>query len=226
MATTAQFMIGVEVSCTDGVCGKLRRVIVNPVAEAVTHLVVEPKRLQDHGRLVPLGLVDEAAGEIRLRCTLAEFEALDAAEETEFIQGTGDYIGYGPGEVGYWPYYGLGGGLGPVGGGIGMELGVGAVDAPHPVTTDKVPAGEVEIRRGDQVYATDGGIGRVHGLVIDRASGQVTHVLLAEGHLWGKKDVAIPISAVASTSEGIELTITKQDVQDLPAVDFDRLAGL
>jgi sporulation protein YlmC with PRC-barrel domain len=226
MATTAQFTIGVEVSCTDGVCGKLRRVIVNPVAEAVTHLVVEPKRLEDHGRLVPLDLVDETAGEVRLRCTLAEFEGLDAAEETEFIQGTGDFIGYGPGEVGYWPYYGLGGGLGPVGGGIGLELGAGAVDAPRPVTTDKVPDGEVEIRRGDQVHATDGDIGRVHGLVIDRANGKVTHVLLAEGHLWGKKEVAIPISAVASTSEGIELTITKQDVQELPAVDVDHLAGL
>jgi sporulation protein YlmC with PRC-barrel domain len=221
MATTALFTIGAEVSCTDGVCGKLRRVIVDPVAEAVTHLAVEPRRLEDRGRLVPLDLVDATTGEIRLHCTLAEFEQLDPAEETEFIQGTGDFIGYGPGEVGYWPYYGLGGGLGPVGGGIGLNLGAGAVDAPVPVTSDAVPPGKVEIRRGDQVQATDGDIGRVQGLVIDRATGHVTHVLLQEGHLWGKKEVAIPISAVASTSEGIKLTITKQDVQELPTVDID-----
>jgi hypothetical protein len=31
--------------------------------------------------------------------------------------------------------------------------------------------------------------------------------------------VAIPISAVAGTGDGIKLTITKQEVQDLPPVD-------
>jgi hypothetical protein len=79
----------------------------------------------------------------------------------------------------------------------------------------------VEIRRGEPVQATDGDIGRVQGLVIDAASGHVTHVLLQEGHLWGRKDVAIPISAVSSTADGIQLKITKQDVQDLPPVDID-----
>jgi hypothetical protein len=49
----------------------------------------------------------------------------------------------------------------------------------------------------------------------------VTHVLLQEGHLRGRREVAIPISAVASTATGIQLKITKQDVQDLPPVDID-----
>jgi hypothetical protein len=49
----------------------------------------------------------------------------------------------------------------------------------------------------------------------------VTHVLLQEGHLWGRKEVAIPITAVAGTSDGIRLKIAKQEVQDLPPVDID-----
>ena len=49
----------------------------------------------------------------------------------------------------------------------------------------------------------------------------MTHVLLQEGHLWGRKDVAIPIGAVASTSDGIQLTITKRQVEDLPPLDID-----
>jgi hypothetical protein len=49
----------------------------------------------------------------------------------------------------------------------------------------------------------------------------VTHVLLQEGHLWGAKEVAIPISVVASTSSGIRLKIARQEVQDLPPVDID-----
>ena len=42
MTETTQFTIGAEVSCTDGVCGEMIRVIVDPVARAVTDLVVEP----------------------------------------------------------------------------------------------------------------------------------------------------------------------------------------
>lgn len=51
------------------------------------------------------------------------------------------------------------------------------------------------MRRGDYVHATDGDIGRVQSLVSDRGSRHVTHVLLQEGHLWGRKEVAIPVDA-------------------------------
>jgi hypothetical protein len=44
----------------------------------------------------------------------------------------------------------------------------------------------------------------------------VTHILLEEGHLWGRKQVAIPVSAVASIEDGIRLNITKRQVEDLP----------
>jgi sporulation protein YlmC with PRC-barrel domain len=227
MATTAQFTIGAEVSCTDGVCGEVRRVVVDPVAEAVTHLVVGPKHREDEGRLVPLDLVDATTGEIRLSCTKEQFESLDAAEDVQFVQGTGDFAGYGAGQVGFWPFYGLGGGPGlGIGGGSAVSPYITEGTPPHTEVTDTVPLGEVEIRRGDPVHAADGDIGKVQGLVIDRGSRHVTHVLLQEGHLWGRKDVAIPISAVASTSEGIRLSITKQEVQDLPAVDIDNPAGL
>ena len=81
------------------------------------------------------------------------------------------------------------------------------------------------MRRGEPVHATDGDIGRVQGLVIGPGNYHVTHVLLQEGHLWGRKEVAIPVSAVASTSDGIQLTVTKQEVQDLPPVDIDHPGG-
>ena len=41
MADTTSFTIGADAICTDGVCGEVRRVVVNPVARAVTHLVVD-----------------------------------------------------------------------------------------------------------------------------------------------------------------------------------------
>ena len=46
----------------------------------------------------------------------------------------------------------------------------------------------------------------------------MTHVLLQEGHLWGRKKVAIPISAVTGVDAGIRLNLTKQQVAELPPV--------
>jgi sporulation protein YlmC with PRC-barrel domain len=202
----AQFTIGAGANCTNGPCGEVSRVVVDPVARTVTHLVVEPGHRHGLGRLVPVGLVDVVAGEVRLRCTLAEFNQLELGKETQFLPEAGGWEAYGPGQVLAWPYYNLGA-TGPGGESI-------SPDAAY----DAVPLGDVAARRGEHVRATDGLIGRVQGLVIDPGRHQVTHVLLQEGHLWGRANVAIPISAVAGFDGGIRLRIAKQDVQALPPV--------
>jgi sporulation protein YlmC with PRC-barrel domain len=84
-----------------------------------------------------------------------------------------------------------------------------------------LPVGKVAVRRGDPVHATDGEIGRVQGLVITPEDHQVSHVLLQEGHFFGRKEVAIPISAVTEVADGIHLNLSKEQIQDLPAVDID-----
>jgi sporulation protein YlmC with PRC-barrel domain len=212
------FTIGAEASCTDGDCGEVSRVIVNPVAREVTHLVVEPKGRMGLARLVPLDLVETSGGQIRIRCTLAQFAELESAEETQFIPGSQGYAAYGPEQVLVWPYYGLEG--------AGTVTDAAALQGTsQTVTYDTIPLGEVEVRRGDAVEATDGSIGRVHGLVVDPGTHHVTHVLLAEGHMWGKKEVAIPISSVTRVDDGIQLSITKKQVEDLPPVDIDHLGG-
>jgi hypothetical protein len=101
----------------------------------------------------------------------------------------------------------------------GAMMGGGLGTRPLLATEDRVPLGEVEVRRGDPVHATDGDIGRGQGLVIDARDHHVTHVLLDEGHLWGKKRVAVPIAAVADVSEGVRLKLSKDDVRDLPEID-------
>jgi len=47
-------------------------------------------------------------------------------------------------------------------------------------------------------------------------------VLLQEGHIWGRKEVAIPIVAVVGVGDGIRLNISKQEVEELPSVGIDR----
>ena len=158
MARKVSFRIGADASCSDGACGHVSRIIVNPVAREVTHLVVDQKHR-------------------------------NAAE-------------------------------------VGPDRGPGGPEAPQEVTVDSVPSGEVDIRRELTVCATDGEIGQVQGLVVEPGGHYVTHVLLQEGHTWGRKEVAVPIGAV--TKIGIlliHLSLTKHQVKDLPSVDIDHPAG-
>jgi sporulation protein YlmC with PRC-barrel domain len=204
MPEAERFTIGADVRCTDGLCGRLIRVVVDPVARLVTHLIVEPARGHGPARLVALELIDSAAGEIRLRCSSAEFDSLDPAGEGRFIASVDDVPDYRTTDTVAWPYFGYRGARGDL------------------VADDAIPPGEVEVQRGEHVNATDGHIGQVEGLVIDPDSHHVTHVLLQEGHLWGRKQVTIPIRNVTRVAERVEVNLTKQQVQDLPAVEIDR----
>jgi len=215
MAT--EFTIGTSVSCSDGFCGEVSRLITDPTARTVTHLVVQPKHKKYHGRLVPLDLIDSATGDIRLRCTLSEFDGLEPAEEVDVVEGA-DYAGGYGGASSFQGYGNVGaGGTGysvtgvSIGGSLGHRI---------PTTVnDVVPVGETQLRHGDHVYAVDGEIGEVQGCVVDPADGRVTHVLLREGHLWGHTDIAIPVAAVAGIDEGIRLNLTKKQVEELPPVE-------
>jgi sporulation protein YlmC with PRC-barrel domain len=229
MSKETQLQIGSDVLCVDGVVGDLTRVVIDPVGQVLTHLVVEPAHRSRPGRLVPIGLVVAAGDVISLGCTVAQFEGLEDAEETQFLPGAEESWGYQQEHMLSWPYYGLAAGRGM---GLGMAVGSrgggrggrGADDLAHGpqlVTHDRVPLGEVEVRRGERVHAADGDIGKVRGLLLDPADQHVTHFLLDEGHLWGKKLVAIPITVVTSVEHGVQLKITKGEVRDLPRVEFD-----
>jgi hypothetical protein len=47
----------------------------------------------------------------------------------------------------------------------------------------------------------------------------VTHVLLQEGHFWGHKEVAIPVTAVTGVDLGVRVNLTKEQVGELPPVE-------
>jgi sporulation protein YlmC with PRC-barrel domain len=217
--TETPFVIGADASCTDGPCGRLIRVVVNPVNRTITHLVVGPKHEHGHAidRLVPVDLTKVTADGIVLSRTKAEFDKLDPAEETHFVVGTG-HPGYEEHQVFSLPYRGLGG-VWTEGG--GWDTGGARGPGRQTVTYDSVPLGEVQVHRGEHVHATDGEIGRVEGLVTDPDGHEVTHVLLQEGHLWGRKEVAIPITAVTGVEAGIFLNLSQQEVEDLPPVAID-----
>lgn len=199
MSETTLFTIRSEVFCSDGSCGELRRVIIDTLTHTLTHLVVEPKHArQGGGRLVPFDLVLESTKEIvRLRCTMAIFEALEPAEETEFL----------PETIQEWTQEPSA----PLFHGLGMSTLTQV--GPQTVSYDRVPLGEFELRREQHVHAKDGSIGHLHGLFIDPGDHHVSHFIVDEGHLWGQKRVAIPINAVERIDDDIWLNLTKRGAQ-------------
>ncbi len=212
------FVIGADARCVDGVCGKVVRVVVDPVARSVTHLVVQPGHWVGLGRLVPLDLVAAATPNgVRLRCTRAEFDELGFAEDAHFAPGTSldQYPGYSAEQLLMLPYYSRV---------VGDDMPQTQEDEPAG-SYGSLPPDEVGVRRNKRVYATDGEIGRVEGLVIDPGNRHVSHVLLQEGHVFGRKEVAIPIGAVTGTVDDVQLNITKQQAENLPPVDIDHPSG-
>jgi sporulation protein YlmC with PRC-barrel domain len=201
------FVLGDEAVCSDGYRGRVQAVVLDPATGTVTHLVVEPDGRSGLARLVPMDLVDTAADVVRLRCTELDFQDLEAAEET-LAEFTLDY------EV---PVQLLPAGWRGTGGPVTQGGAIPRI--PEKETVDVVPPGEVEERSGGRVHATDGDIGQVRALRVDPASRQVTHVLVREGHLLARKDVAVPFSTVTGFDDGVRLSLTRQQVRDLPPAD-------
>jgi sporulation protein YlmC with PRC-barrel domain len=201
-----RFRLGSRVLGTDGDCGELVRVVIDPVAQALTHLVVKPRHHRGVDKLVSIELVESSDEDhVRLHCTVAQFESLDDAEDVQFLPGDTDDLGYGDHAV-LWPYY---------------SVATPARKEHHaPIYTDRIPLGDVEVKRGDEVHAKDGWIGSVQGLVIDPADRHVTHILLQEGHLWGRKRVAIPVGTVSRVGDEIRVDLSKQQVEELPPIEL------
>ena len=200
MAGKSQFRIGAKASCTDGHCGEVSRLIIDPATDTVTHLAIQPGHRQEAARLVPVHLAKVTDEGIRLGCTLAEFGKLDHAEERDLVTGEAPAMSVG-------------------------RFGASVPSVPMAkkwrrtaTFEDVIPGGEAEVGPGDPVRAVDGEIGRVQGFRVNPDDDRVTHVLLEEGHLWGRKEVAIPMSAVIRVDGGIRLNLTKEQVGELPPV--------
>lgn len=221
--------LGSPVNCTDGPFGKLADVVIDPTKRRVTHLVVEPHG--DHGkaRLVPIELANTEQGEssaIGVRCSLEEAGQLEPVEEYAYIR-LGESPDLEPGwEVGVesvlaQPYYGYGAGVG-----LGYEAVPAEYDQHVSMTYDRIPKGEVEIRRASEVTSADGHqLGKVDGFLVGEDDA-ITHFVLERGHLWGRREVTIPINAVAGVhTDAVSLTLTKDEVGELPSVPVHRWGG-
>jgi sporulation protein YlmC with PRC-barrel domain len=199
---TMDIPVEAKVHCVDGPGGESTQVIIYPTTNKVTHVVVKERQAPHTERLVPLRSVVETADDlIRLRCTRRELSGMRAFILTEFVRaeipGYEDISGYilHPYVVPQW------------------------VQVEH----ESIPPGELGVRRGARVRATDGNIGRVDEFVVDPDSGHITHLVLREGLPWDQEEVTIPITEIDRIEEkAVYLKLDKDGVEALPAVAVRR----
>jgi len=200
--------VGVEVHCSDGLCGRSTYLVVDTRSKEVTHVVVKEAQSPHTERLVPLEAVSDTAPDvILLGCTRDGLNRMDPFIQTEYIVEEMPDLEYAPG--GFVP--------------------IGLVSAmPYPVRDrtqvvavghKQVPLGERAIRRGSHVEATDGRVGRVDELIVHPKDGQITQLVMREGHLWGQREIVIPISEVDHIEEEtVYLKLSKVQVEALETV--------
>jgi sporulation protein YlmC with PRC-barrel domain len=202
-----------QVECEDGVYGRSVFVLINPVLDNVTHLVVKGDSFPYTEYIVPVELVSETiVNTIRLRCSKAELEKMDPFIKTTLIEekASGANFGYRGERYGMGSYYYL-----PY---VDPEMTVQV-----PVEHRQIPQGELAVRRGTNVEATDGYVGHVDEFVVNPKNGHITHLVMREGHLWGQKEVIIPISAISDTRDDtVFLTLDKQQIESLPTFPVHR----
>ena len=202
-----------QVECTDGVCGRSVYVLINPVIEKVTHLVVREDASPNTQYIVPVETISATIIDtIQLRCSKAQLEKMDPFVQTQFVEEKvpSENFVYGAGMYGMGSYYYL-----PyvTSEGTAYEF----------VKTQQIPPGELAVRRGTRVEAKDGYVGKVDEFVVNPKNGLITHLVMREGHPWGKKDVIIPLSAMDKTLDGtMLLKLNKHDIESLPTFPVHR----
>jgi sporulation protein YlmC with PRC-barrel domain len=181
-------------------CGRVSYIVLNPVTEQLTHIVVDRGTWPHDERLVPIEQVQRNLNShISLLCTKDELAKMDSFMETEFV--TADIPRYlSDPYVLVQPF---------------RYADVEQVIVEH----EHVPEGETAVHRGARVEATDGHVGRVDEFLIDPASERITHLVLREGHLWGKKEISVPISYIRTFEEDtVYLNLDKDGIEALPVI--------
>ncbi|MDX1614541.1 MAG: PRC-barrel domain-containing protein [Candidatus Promineifilaceae bacterium] len=177
--------LNVEVRCADGDVGRSTGVVVNPVDQEVSHVIVA-----QGGReyMVPLDVIVESTPDhIQLRCAQGDLSQFKPFEQERFVGGEGLRR--------LWPF----------------RRSEAAAEA-------DLPYEELSVHRGTHVRASNGPIGRVDEFLVNPLNGHITHLVLLEGNLFGRREVTVPISEIARIEAGtVHLELSKEQVRNLPS---------
>lgn len=206
-----QLRLGQAVTAEDGPFGELADIIIDPQTNEISHLVVEPHHKHLQSRLVPLWLTSIDGDDIHVALDNRHLLELSRCAFSQFIT-LGDPIDLGD----YWETSNL----------TIHALPYWSTIAPaawQPLQGDaqfdRVPKGEIEVRRESGVRTEDGHIvGHVEGMVV--ADNHMTDVVVTSGVPGLRHHVVVPLSAIARIgADEVLLSIDRDAFHDLPGAD-------
>jgi len=206
--------LNAQVECTDGVCGHSVYILINPVTDKVSSLVVREDAAPNTEYIVCTDMVTETITDtIHLRCSKAELEKMDPFINTSFIEETSPerVIAY------------RGNGMSGMTSSFFMPYVTPETTVRTAIEVRQIPLGELAVQRGTRVEATDGYVGHVDEFVVNPENCHITHLVMREGHLWGQKDVIIPVTAMGETrGDTLFLKLNKLQIEALPTFPLHR----
>lgn len=201
--------LNVDVQCTDGEGGQVVAAILDPVRLTMSQIVVDIKGHGGKEHLVPLDYVTGSTPKsISLRCTREKLSHCDPFLQMIRVEDMGIGMANAQG-LAYAEF----------------QSGISTTDfemvggGPGYVETEAIPDNEISTRHGIPVQATDHKVGQLDEYVVDSESGRITHIILKEGHLFGRKEVAVAADQIDRISEiEIFLKLSKDEVEQLPSL--------
>jgi len=199
--------INAKVFCSDGECGHVASVLVDPATKKVTHLIVKERGILGQERMVPVELVNDSNAEkIDLRMDSAAFHTMENFLSIQYVRGDDPFDVYMPQHYYLHPYM------------LPDNDPEYKPDAYY-TEVENIPANELAIRRGADVFARDGRIGKVDELLVSPTTEKISHIVLREGHIWDRKHITIPVSEIDRIGvDGVTLKLTIDEVNELPAI--------
>lgn len=199
------FHVGAQVHCTDGECGRLLKVVVDPHTQRVTDLVVERGFVLPVDRVVPADLVERTRnGDVYLGTDQNALQAYPEYREVEFTEpAPGVKAGlYDKGDVRCWQ--------------SGYRM---ACEEPViPLVKKRIHVGVdadlAVVERGTPIVNSQGRIGKVDHLLADAETGEISHLVVRKGLI--PYYPILPISAVRVVSdEAVTVDLSEEEVDDL-----------
>ena len=210
--------LNAKVVCVNGEHGRSSHVIIEQNSQKITHFVVEVSNfIESHKYLVSVEYVVRTTAEsVALNCTKKELSAMPSFTQMQFFNPvTYKYEAlknFSEEAIARRNSY--------------LTWSDPSVDEDSstdifsmPIEAELIPDGEIAVRKGAWVEATDGHIGRVEEFLVDPHDCHITHLVLQEGHLWHKKVLTLPLSEILYMNEDyIYLKLNKQAVEFLTAI--------
>jgi len=197
-----ELRVGATVRGRDSDLGQLDAVIIDPTTRAITHLVVT------HDRLGPRLLVAESAvvqADADVVVVDLDDDGLDACERFDAPNYNIPGEDFDHADVAFDPDA------------LFLEPYATPMDGWVLTSHERVPKGEVAIRRGSEVFTSDGTkVGHVDEFLVDPGDGHITHVVLREGRIR-HVDVVVPVGAATGIEDDrvvLDLDLTAVDALD------------